>query len=128
MAIDYAALQLKVLEAIRDKASGETSTIRRATDAAPPDSSKPWEPGATTLSTTSTPAIWVRFTTSRIDGTLVKEGDQEVLVPASGLGIVPNASVDSIIRADSSVWRIVRVTSVDPAGTPLLYKLQVRQG
>lgn len=55
----------------------------------------------------------------------IQYGDAILLVPAGGLSERPKPG--GIARMSSRTWRIVAIDEVAPDGTPILYKLQVRQ-
>jgi len=60
-----------------------------------------------------------------VDGSLVLAGDKIVLMsPEVAVRPEPN----HVVAIGSTLWRVVSVSAVEPAGTPLLYKLQVRRG
>ncbi len=64
------------------------------------------------------------FNPARIDGTLIKLGDLQVIVGASGLAVVPDLTDTVII--DGVSYAIVNVTRVPGAGATIVYRLQVR--
>jgi hypothetical protein len=56
---------------------------------------------------------------------LIKQGDKKLKLAARGLSSAP--SLLSKVIADGKTWSIVPpLKEVNPAGTPLLYELQVR--
>ena len=56
---------------------------------------------------------------------LIKQGDKKLKLAAKGLSSAP--SLLSKVIADGKTWAIVPpLKEVNPAGTPLLYELQVR--
>lgn len=61
----------------------------------------------------------------RADGTLIQQGDKQILIPAAGLSIAPVPGDKVVIS--STVWTVVNVKSVNPAGTPILYEIQGRR-
>jgi hypothetical protein len=61
-----------------------------------------------------------------IDGTRIKQGDQQFTVAASGLGVEPTVS-DKLLDATGGVWGIVSCQAVAPGGVALLYRVQVRK-
>lgn len=107
--------------------NGESSTLRRRVDGATGPTA-PFERGDPSNEDTTTVAVWLGYTDSRIDGSLVRRGDQRVLLPSTDLGdIIPNEVTDSLIRADGSVWNIVAVEHLNPNGQNILYTCQVRK-
>ena len=116
------ALALKLI----DK-NGETSTVRRKVDGAPADAAKPWEPGVPTFTSHTSKAVWLDFDVKRIDGELVKRGDQQVLIPASTMPIDPDPALDHVVRADGERWTVVSSEVLKPNGQRILVTIQVRK-
>ena len=56
--------------------------------------------------------------------TVIKQGDKKNLVAAQGL--TPPQLTTTVI-ADGSIWTIVNIKQINPAGTPLVYELQGRR-
>ena len=56
---------------------------------------------------------------------LVQSGDKVVLMGAT-VAVRPQAGQQVVIGSD--VWQVVAVVTVEPAGVPVLYKVQVRRG
>lgn len=108
--------------------NGESSKLRRRVDSAPPDVDVPFERDAPTTSDTDVRAAWLGYKDSRVDGTLVRRGDQRVLVAAADLGgVVPNEVTDSMVRASGEVWGVVEVRPLNPNGQAIMYTIQVRK-
>ncbi len=108
--------------------NGEAAQLRRRTDGTAPDPSIPFERGEPATEDFPTAAVWLGYIDSRIDGTLVRRGDQRVLLPASDLGtVVPNNVTDSLVRASGEVWNIIEVKPLSPNGQKILYEAQVRK-
>lgn len=61
----------------------------------------------------------------RVDGTSIEAGDKRVSIPAKGLGIVP--SVNDLLRVGAVTYSIKSVREHNPAGTPIMYDVQVRR-
>lgn len=61
-----------------------------------------------------------------IDGTHVLRGDKRIVMSAQGLSVVP-APGDAITLGDVD-HRVIDVKALEPAGTVVLYTLQVRRG
>lgn len=53
---------------------------------------------------------------------LIQRGDRRALIEA---GVVTPTKEDQLL-ADGRAWTIIDVETVSPAGTPILFKLQVR--
>lgn len=104
---------------------GETANIYRRSDTIP-DAAKPWA-RTTTETAYETPAVWLEAELSRPPGSVVQAGDQIVYVPASGLSITPDASIDQIERASGERWSIVAVRTLSPGGQVVMHELVVRQ-
>ena len=78
--------------------------------------------GASGLSFTSS-AVATYFSTSEIDGTIIQEGDVKLLVDAVNGEPKPNYGC----TVDGVDYRVINVWQISPAGTPVLYKVQVRK-
>jgi hypothetical protein len=117
---DYAAAVADANAAIAD--AGQLGAIRRT--GAPTGPSYNPTPGAAV----DHPARFVllRYRTQEIDGTRVKASDRKALVAPGTLTIEPTLS-DSLVEADGTVWPIVGVEPLRPAGTTVLWTLQLRR-
>lgn len=60
-----------------------------------------------------------------IANSLMEAGDKVVLMGAD-VAVRPQAGQQIVIGSD--VWQVVAVVTVEPAGVPVLYKVQVRRG
>lgn len=59
------------------------------------------------------------------DNSLIRQGDKKLKIAAQGLAWVPGL-LDKVV-AQGRTWSIVPpLKEVNPAGTPILYELQVR--
>jgi hypothetical protein len=56
-----------------------------------------------------------------IDGTLIQAGDRELIIDASMTPLMTDRPLVS-----GREWAIVRITTVNPAGTPIVHRLQLR--
>lgn len=81
-------------------------------------------PGATIEQTTQ--GILLDFTGQEFqNNSLIKQGDKKLKIAAQGLAWVPDLLNKVIIQGRT--WSIVPpLKEVNPAGTPILYELQVR--
>lgn len=107
--------------------NGEASVLQRRTDGTPPDPTQPWNPGTPTTTDSDVSAVWLDYDLERVDGKLIKEGDQEVLIPGSDPDFTPDASTDILIRASGVKWSIKNVNTLAPNGQVILYTIQARQ-
>lgn len=108
--------------------NGESVTIRRPVDGAPPDSSKPWEPGATTNDDHAASAVFLDQEFARQAGLTLQEGQQMAFVDAGGLGtFVPSPATDLVIRASGEKWSVARVDTLDPNGQRILHVLTLEK-
>lgn len=107
--------------------NGEQSTFRRTT-LAPPLGGDPWDPSVPTVANTVVDAVWLEFDERRIDGELIKVGDQEVFIAASDLpSVQPDGATDVLIRASGEQWAIVRTETLAPNGQVILHQVHVRR-
>jgi len=88
------------------------------------DSTTPWNPEE--LSHTDYPGYGVvtEFNRREVDGTLVQTGDKKVLLSAEDLQIAPETS--DLVVVDGVEYKIVTINPLSPAGTVVLYELQIR--
>ncbi len=108
--------------------NGEAAQLRRRVDGGITDPSTPFERADPTVQNFPTAAVWLGYTDSRIDGTLVRRGDQRVFIPAADLGTIePNNVTDSLVRASGEVWNIIEVKPLSPNGQKIIYEAQVRK-
>jgi hypothetical protein len=56
--------------------------------------------------------------------TLIVRGDKKLKIAASGLDWKPKPMITAEIQGNT--WTVINVKEVNPAGTPLIYELQVR--
>jgi len=102
---------------------GRTVTLSR------PSTSAPTYDPATGISTPDTPATYAAaavlldYAQRDIDGTLVQQGDQRCLMSPS-VAVAPTTSDDVVVG--TVTYSVKRVVKVAPAGTPVLYDLQLR--
>ncbi len=59
------------------------------------------------------------------DGTEIRQDDKRMLLAAEGLAITPAPSDRAIVGAET--YQVVNIKQINPAGTPVLYELQVRK-
>lgn len=105
--------------------NGQAITIRRTSQATAPDADVPWKQGAATDTDSPALGVFLDYNRKEIDGEVIKQGDQKVLVPAQDLAIVPQ--VDDVLLRGSEIWSIINVNELNPNGQRILYTLQVRQ-
>lgn len=115
MPIDYTAIREQASIAILD--AGQSMTLVRTTS-----SGKPWDPIKTPEETTAT-GVLTGFTVAERE--LVQQGDKKVLMSAVGLAFEPAPGHALLIGGARHT--VVAVDPLRPGGTPLLYRVQVRQ-
>ena len=59
------------------------------------------------------------------EGTEIRADDKRLLLAAEGLAITPEPTDRAIVGAVS--YQVVNIKKINPAGTPVLYELQVRK-
>lgn len=88
--------------------------------------------GVNTLTTTTQTGSGVEeaYSSRSIDGALIKVGDKKFLLSplnSSGADLTaPVADETTITLADASVWTVKRVDPLAPAGTVVMFTLQLR--
>lgn len=80
--------------------------------------------GATTTDV-AVQAVFTEFKQKDIDGTLIQQGDKQVLVAAAALTSPPENN--DILVDGSDQYRIIELMAIQPGDTALIYKVQVRR-
>lgn len=116
----YADLRSIAASMLTDK--GQQMTLNKRTSGA-------YDPatGASTVTSvphTVTGAVF-DFPAALIDGTLIQQGDKKVLVSALGLTVEPDTTNDTL-EIGGLTHVIVSARKTSPAGTTVLWTLQVR--
>ena len=124
MTIDYDEIAADALEAIQEAGQAVTLNI--------PGSGGGYIPGqgvvpANPATTAEGIGVLLDYTQREIDGTVIKHGDQKLLL-APQIEVVPTTAhtVTAMHLGVSKTFSIKHVTAVAPAGQPVLYILQLR--
>jgi hypothetical protein len=128
MAFDYAPLAATALELVTE--FGKSITLRRL-DTTPPDPDMPWRgpvnPRATPAATLSVPAVFVEPSSQQTLGVNAEMLDW--LKRAQQIAIIADtgdlSAFNELVDTDSSVWRVVGVSTLNPGGTRLLHYVGV---
>jgi len=119
---DYAGLADTAAELLDE--FGMSMTLARAS------SSSPTYDTATGVATPVSPVSYTvtgakfDYAAREIDGTLIQAGDQRVYLSTTG-AVLPLPG--DTLTIGSAVFRVMRAGSISPAGTDLLYDVQVRK-
>jgi len=110
--------------------NGEVVTLKLFIETLP-DPLKPWIPGNSTEQDVPTRAIFLNYNTqdagkTYADGTEIHRDDKKVLVAALLLGADPNLK-GNIVRKDGTVFRIIKIKTLDPNGQKILFEIQARR-
>lgn len=70
--------------------------------------------------------VMEEYRPSERDGVLIKQTDRKCILSALGLTFTPDVDTDRLIEGGRNL-QIVTVTPTAPAGTPIVYELQVRR-
>lgn len=84
-----------------------------------------WKPGTPAPVTIEVDGVFVNYEQKFIDGTVIQQGDQKVIISASAEKIAPN--VAGHIMRGSEKWNIKNIKPLNPGGTVIIYVAQVRQ-
>ena len=124
MATLYERLQATALRLIVKY--GRDVTLQFATDAAPPDAARPWEPASPTL-TAPHVARAVVFPVEQqfVDGTVVLGTDQQAILAAKGLPGVPDPK--TVFLDGTTPYRVIKVDPIKTGPIPLVYTLFLRR-
>lgn len=98
----------------------DAKIIRAGTPSGPPNNPTPGTPVPYDCK-----AVFDKWRTDQIDGTLIQMGDLKVLVASSGLSIEPTPADN--FQYSATDYAIVNVMPVKPGGTVVYYELQVRK-
>lgn len=110
--------------------NGETAQLTVfASQAQSPDT--PWKSAPSAETTFPVRAVFLNYNTqdagrTYAPGSEIHRDDKKVLVAGKGLTLDPNLQ-GNIQRADGTVFRIVKVRTLDPAGEKILFELQARR-
>lgn len=114
----YGGLANTAAKLLKDK--GQSMIIRRKAVTTK-------DPAAGTV-TTSAPqdftvhGVLVNYNTQLVADGVVQKGDRQAIIEG---GVVAPTKEDQLV-VEGRTWTIVDFESVNPAGTPVIYKLQVR--
>lgn len=131
MALNYANFQ-GLAKRLIDENGREIVLVKSLATAANP--AKPWlgssapHTGTGAEEVTAT-GIFLDYDEKDIDETMIKRGDQRCLVAETDLSPATDISdFDAVKDVDADVtWRIVKVSTIQPGDTRILYDLQLRQ-
>lgn len=125
MAEDWAGVAADVLDAVQELeaegGTGGTAYIVRNAESGEPD-----DPVLTPTEHVQS-VVYSRFKSTEIDGKTIYQSDEKVLVPASGLSIVPTNADKFRKTSGGDDLVIVDVWKTSPVGVDVLYVLQVRE-
>jgi hypothetical protein len=101
-----------------------------------PQTAGSYDPATGAASVTATPTqsgtgVEEAYKAHQIDGTLVKAGDIRLMLSplnAAGAALTAPDVNQRVTLADTTVWTIISVERIAPAGTVLMYVLQLRRG
>lgn len=113
---DYAQSILDANELIAE--FGATVTLRRSTNTGPA-----WDPQVSNVDHSAVMAV-VAYSDNAIDGTNIRATDRQGLMSVGSLIIEPTIA-DKVI-VDGKEMEIVNVDPLDPAGTVVMWTLQLR--
>jgi hypothetical protein len=122
---DYAALAAEAAATIREEGCAMTL---RVTTPGEYDPATGVDSTATVADHAAVGVLTNPFISQReayFANSLVQSGDKVVLMGAT-VAVRPAAGHQVVIGSD--VWQVVAVVAVEPAGVPVLYKVQVRRG
>lgn len=127
MSLQDAQKALAMIERARKQGRASEVKLTRVTPGYPggynPDTGEFDEGSDPVVTTYAAPGLKVGYKQSDNDGTLIKQGDQKLYVPAFGF-IRP--VTDEKVLVGSTSYSIVSVEVVAPGDTDILYILQIR--
>jgi hypothetical protein len=117
----------RMLNTIANGGKGQAVTITRQSAGA-------YDPAtgtaAITTTTQSGTGVELDYTIRELDSTLIQQGDKKLLLSplnAAGAALTKPEIDDTVTLADSSVWTIKNNRPLSPAGTVILFELQLRR-
>lgn len=119
MTYEYAPLRKRGADLI--ERFGQTVTIRRYTTEAPAHG---WERGTTTASDSTAKGVMLAYAERLINGETIRAGDRLVLLSPDS-PVVPTQ--DDRLVIGGLEFAVIAVEALNPGGTPLYYKVQVRR-
>ena len=102
-------------------AKGRDITLRRRSRSFDPGSGQVTE----SVSDQAARGLFTLYEAGQRDGSTVQQGDQGLLLAASGLETPP--SDDDEVIDGGVTWQVLRVERLQPGPTALLYRLQLRR-
>lgn len=90
-----------------------------------PNPGESWKPGVANPLTQGGLAVFLNYDQTLVDGTLIRSGDQKVLLSAGELTFAP--SFIGYLQRGSEKWNIVKIEPLNPGDTLVMYTLQVRR-
>jgi hypothetical protein len=99
---------------------GQAGALRRTTD-----DGDPFNPGSQTTTDHACTFAILDYAKSVVDGTLIRQTDQMAYLSTAGLTIAPETT-DRLVVGGTAMT-IVSVKPLSPAGTVLMWELQVRK-
>lgn len=121
MAIDYAEIVAGALESITE--AGQSVTLHRKGPAGPAGPFVPGQPVTPTVLDYPGTGALIGYKQRDIDGTLIKHGDQRLLL-APQIEVAPKTG--DTVTVGAKDYNVVDVGVVAPAGVAVIYKLQLR--
>lgn len=111
-------------------ANGEEVSLKVFTTTVP-DPNFPNETGPSSETVVPARAVFLNYNTKEAgttypDGTEIHRDDKKVLVAAKGLVASPNLQ-GTIVRASGTIYRLIKVKSLDPDGPSIYFELQARR-
>lgn len=101
---------------------GDACTVKNYVDTPNPS---PFDPPTRTETNWPTRGVFLKYKDSEIDGTLVRQGDQRVLLAGWG-NQTPVKGQGRIVRGGED-WAIIEVSILRPDPVTMLYNVQVRR-
>lgn len=110
--------------------NGESATLT-VFASQPQDPDRPWLSGDSADAAVPVRAVFLNYNTqdagrTYAPGSEIHRDDRKVLIAAEGLTLDPSLQ-GNITRADGTVFRIVKIRVLDPAGQRILFELQARR-
>jgi hypothetical protein len=106
--------------------AGRSTILRQNTNVTAEDALQPWDGVGTTNLDTTVIGVFLNYHQKYFNQTLVRMGDQQLLLAASSLDtIVPNLR-DTIVDG-TDIWKVVDIMPLKPGAEVIMYTLLIRK-
>lgn len=106
---------------------GRDVTVRFATDAAPADSTKPWNPSPPAFADATVKGVVTPVEEQYVNGTTILSTDQQVIVAAQGLPSAPDPKCLVVDSKDGATYKVTEVDPIEPGRIAVVHTIFMRR-